>query len=128
MNILGPDSLVFGVDDVAGCVQFFTDYGLMPVDVSERGGRFEAADGTSVVIARRDDPTLPPPMETGSMLRKTIYGVADRQALEAIAAELGRDREVRRLPDGSLEAADDMGFVLGFQVSVRRRIDVPGRP
>jgi catechol 2,3-dioxygenase-like lactoylglutathione lyase family enzyme len=54
------------------------------------------------------------------MLRKTIYGVADEAALGAIAEELGRDREVKRLPDGSIEAVDDMGFVLGFQVTVRR--------
>ena len=116
MNILGPDSLVFGVDDVAACIQFFTDYGLTPVGVSDSGGRFEAVDGTSIVIARRDDTFLPAPMETGTMLRKTIYGVADRQALDAIADELGRDREVKRLADGSIEACDDMGFVLGFQI------------
>ena len=126
MNILGPDSLVFGVDDVAACIQFFTDYGLTPVDVSDAGGRFEAVDGTSIVIARRDDASLPAPMETGTMLRKTIYGVADRQSLDAIADELGRDREVKRLADGSIEASDDMGFVLGFQVAVRRKIDLPG--
>ena len=126
MNILGPDSLVFGVDDVAACIQYFTDYGLTPVDVSDAGGRFEAVDGTSIVIARRDDASLPAPMETGTMLRKTIYGVADRQSLDAIADELGRDREVKRLADGSIEASDDMGFVLGFQVSVRRKIDLPG--
>ena len=126
MNILGPDSLVFGVDDVAACIQYFTDYGLTPVDVSDSGGRFEAVDGTSIVIARRDDASLPAPMETGTMLRKTIYGVADRQSLDAIADELGRDREVKRLADGSIEASDDMGFVLGFQVSVRRKIDLPG--
>ena len=126
MNILGPDSLVFGVDDVAACIQYFTDYGLTPVDVSDAGGRFEAVDGTSIVIARRDDASLPAPMETGTMLRKTIYGVADRQSLDAIADELGRDREVKRLADGSIEASDDMGFVLGFQVSVRRNIDLPG--
>jgi len=126
MNILGPDSLVFGVDDVAACIQYFTDYGLTPVDVSDSGGRFEAVDGTSIVIARRDDASLPAPMETGTMLRKTIYGVADRQSLDAIADELGRDREVKRLADGSIEASDDMGFVLGFQVAVRRKIDLPG--
>ncbi len=28
MNILGPDYLVFGVDDLAGCRQFLLDYGL----------------------------------------------------------------------------------------------------
>lgn len=126
MNILGPDCLVFGVDDVSACNQYFTDYGLTPIGVSESGGRFVALDGTSLVIARRDDASLPAPMDTGTMLRKTIYGVADRQTLDAIADELGRDREVKRLADGSIEACDDMGFVLGFQITVRRKIDAPG--
>lgn len=124
MRILGPDSLVFGVDDVAGCVQYFTDYGLKPVGVTALGGRFEAPDGTSVVIARRDDPSLPAPMETGTTLRKTIYGVADSETLEAIAAELSKDREVKRVADGSIESLDDMGFVLGFQLTVRKAVDV----
>jgi catechol 2,3-dioxygenase-like lactoylglutathione lyase family enzyme len=121
MNIIGPDTLVFGVDDVAACAQYLTDYGLTPVG----NGRFEALDGTAVQIAARDDASLPPALPTGSMLRKTVYGVADAATLEAIAAELGRDREVRRLADGSIEAADDLGFVLGFQVTVRRSFALP---
>ncbi|MFC5460577.1 VOC family protein [Massilia niabensis] len=125
MNIIGPDALLFGVDDVAACAQYLTDYGLRPVDVDSRGGRFEALDGTGIVIAHKDDPALPPGMGTASMLRKTVYGVADEGTLDAIAAELGRDRDVRRLPDGSIESIDDMGFVLGFQVSVRRPLDLP---
>lgn len=126
MNILGPDALVFGVDDLAACGQYLTDYGLQPVDVGADGGRFEALDGTAIILAQRDHPGLPAPLATGSMLRKTIYGVADVATLEAIAAELGKDRDVRRLPDGSLEAQDDLGFVLGFQVTVRRPLDLPG--
>lgn len=125
MNILGPDALVFGVDDVAACIQYLTDYGLEPIGVTAAGGRFEALDGTAVVIAHKNDPALPPAMGTSSMLRKTVYGVADARTLEAIGEELGRDREVRRLADGSIEAEDDMGFVLGFQVSMRRAIDLP---
>ena len=124
MNIIGPDALVFGVDDVEACTQYLTDYGLTPVG----GGRFEALDGTGIVIAHKDDTPLPPPIGTASMLRKTIYGVADEQTLGAIAEELGRDREVKRLPDGSIEALDDMGFMLGFQVSVRRPLDLPAEP
>lgn len=131
MNIIGPDALLFGVDDVAACEQYLTDYGLNPVG----GGRFEALDGTAVVIAHKDDPSLPPSLGTASMLRKTVYGVADEATLVAIAAEMGRDREVRRLPDGSIETVDDMGFVLGFQVSVRRPLEMaaeavnaPGAP
>lgn len=133
MKIIGPDALVFGVDDVAACAQYLRDYGLKPVYESATGGRYEAEDGTSIEIARRDDPSLPAPLESGSTLRKTTYGVGDQATLDAIATELGRDREVKRLSDGSLEARDDMGFVLGFQLTVRRplperkeRMNVPG--
>ena len=105
MNIIGPDSLVFGVDDVEACATYFTDYGLTPAG----DGRFEALDGTSVVIRRKDDASLPAALETGSMLRKTIYGVADQSTLDAIADELGKDRDVRILADGSLECADGNG-------------------
>jgi catechol 2,3-dioxygenase-like lactoylglutathione lyase family enzyme len=135
MQIIGPDSLIFGVDDVAACVQYLTDYGLAPHDVSAAGGRFEALDGTSIVIRHKNDASLPAAMGTASMLRKTVYGVADAATLTAIAAELGKDREVRRLADGSLEAVDNMGFVLGFQITVRRKfsrpaeaINAPGAP
>ena len=121
MNIIGPDALVFGVDDVAACAQYLIDYGLAPVGE----GRFEALDGTAIVVRHKDDATLPPGLGTGSMLRKTVYGVADAQALSAIAAELGRDRDVRTLPDGSIETVDDMGFVLGFQLTVRRPLGLP---
>jgi len=122
MNIIGPDSLVFGVDDVDVCSTYFTDYGLSPAG----DGRFEALDGTSIVIKHKDDASLPAALETGSMLRKTIYGVADQSTLDAIADELGKDREVRTLADGSLECADDLGFALGFQLTVRKELNLPG--
>ncbi|HEX5392753.1 MAG TPA: VOC family protein [Rhodocyclaceae bacterium] len=125
MNIIGPDALVFGVDDVAACSQFLIDYGLQAVNANAEGGRFEALDGTGIVVAHKDAPGLPPDLGTGAMLRKTIYGVADAQTLQAIAEELGKDREVRRLADGSIEAFDDMGFCLGFQVTVRRPLNLP---
>ena len=135
MNIIGPDTLVFGVDDIASCAQYLIDYGLDPIDLCETGGRFEALDGTSIVLAHKDSPALPAPLGTASLLRKTIYGVANQGALDAIAAELGRDREVRVLDDGSLEALDDLGFALGFQITVRRplnlaaeTINAPGAP
>ncbi len=131
MNIIGPDEVVFGVDNVAACTAFLTDYGLKDVG----GGRFEALDGTAVVVRRRDDPSLPPPLPTATMLRKSVYGVADEQTLVDIAAELEKDREVKRLNDGSLEAKDDSGFVLGFRLTTRRELDMepervnaPGAP
>ncbi|WP_085316731.1 VOC family protein [Derxia lacustris] len=128
LQILGPDELVFGVDDVAACAQYLTDYGLAPVGVTAAGGRFEALDGTAIVVRCRDAAGLPAPLETGSSLRKTVYGVADQATLDAIGAELRSDREVKLLADGSLETVDDMGFALGFQLTVRRALDLPAEP
>jgi catechol 2,3-dioxygenase-like lactoylglutathione lyase family enzyme len=120
MNITGLDALIFGVDDIPGCSQYLIDYGLSAVGANADGGRFEALDGTAVVLARSDDPSLPPALSTGCMLRKTVFGVADETTLQAIAAELRKDREVKQLADGSLESVDDAGFVIGFQLSVRK--------
>ena len=135
MNIVGLDALVFGVDDVSACTRYLIDYGLRPVAADNDGGRFEALDGTSIVLARRDAPDLPPPLPTATQLRKTVYGVADAATLTAIAEELGRDRDVRRLDDGSLETVDDVGSALGFQVTRRRppqlpaeTVNAPGAP
>src|SRR5438067_1687575 len=125
MNIIGPDALVFGVDDVAACGQYLLDYGLTRVEGQGIGQRFEALDGTAIIVAHKDEAALPASLGTASMLRKTIYGVADQATLGAIVEELGRDRAVRRLADGSIESIDDMGFVLGFQVTARRQLDLP---
>lgn len=130
MNILGPDTLYFGVDDVALCERFLKDYGLEPVG----DGRFEALDGTGVVIKHRDDSSLPAwTLPTSNMLRKTVYGVKDTATLESIKKEFEGEREVKTLADGSLELVDDVGFVLGFQVSTRKshllsaeRVNAPG--
>ncbi|KWO64989.1 VOC family protein [Burkholderia ubonensis] len=135
MNIIGLDELVFGVDDVNACTRFLTDYGLRPATVTADGGCFEALDGTAITIRKRDDPLLPAPLATATMLRKTIYGVADAATLHAIADELSSDRMVTHLADGSLETVDDVGFVLGFRVTRRclltlqaEAINAPGAP
>ncbi|MCH8467583.1 MAG: hypothetical protein LAT78_13580 [Roseinatronobacter sp.] len=47
MQIIGPDILVFGVDDVPACHEFLTAYGLEAYDYTpENGGFFLALDKT----------------------------------------------------------------------------------
>jgi catechol 2,3-dioxygenase-like lactoylglutathione lyase family enzyme len=125
VNIIGPDALIFGVESVEEGARFLLDYGLNPVE-SKAGRRFEAMDGTYIELRSIDDASLPPRLGPVCKLRKTVYGVADRATLDAVASELNRDREVRRLGDGTIESVDDMGFSLGFQVTVRRAFNAPG--
>jgi catechol 2,3-dioxygenase-like lactoylglutathione lyase family enzyme len=125
MNIIGLDELVFGVEDIEACSRYLVDYGLQPMASSGEGGRFEALDGTGVVLARASDPDLPAPVGPASLLRETIYGVGDEGTLKAIAAELSKDREVRRAADGSVSCVDDMGFALKFRRTTRRAFSAP---
>ncbi|MBT9386793.1 VOC family protein [Pseudooceanicola sp. CBS1P-1] len=122
MQIIGPDEVVFGVDDVAACATYLTDFGLTRVAPD----LFEALDGTAIRIRPRDDASLPPPLPTATMLRKSVYGVTDATALAEIRAELETDRTVTDTPDGGFETVDDSGFVLGFRVTTRRVLDLPG--
>lgn len=121
MNIIGPDKIVFGVDDVATCQQFVIDYGLVQQD----DYNYVALDGTGIEIRQIDDPSLPAALPTSTMLRKTIYGVADQATVDAIYAELSKDREVKTLEDGSIETVDDLGFTIGFQITIRKELDLP---
>jgi len=46
-------------------------------------------------------------------IRETFYGVADKQTLEQIGAELSKDRNVRVDAAGVLHSVDDSGIALG---------------
>ncbi|MFZ2987604.1 VOC family protein [Ideonella sp.] len=123
MNITGLETLVFGVEDLASCRQYLIDYGLEPSATHPH--RLEAMDGTGVELFDAATPGLPA-APNRCQLRKTVMGVSDTATLLALAEELGRDREVKTLADGSIESVDDSGFVLGFQVSQRRALNLMG--
>jgi hypothetical protein len=99
MNIIGLDALVFGVDDIQAVP---IACGLRPRRraTGRRRRLLEALDGTAIVIRRGDDARLPKAIGATPSLRETVYGVASSADLDAIADELGRDREVRRDADG----------------------------
>ncbi|MEN9010952.1 MAG: VOC family protein [Yoonia sp.] len=125
MNIIGPDYLVFGVDDLQASITYLEDFGLTPVGVDETGGLFEALDGTGVIVRAKADPSLPDSLPTATMLRQQVYGVVAPSDIDAIEAELKKDRRVTRLADGSIETTDVHGFALKFQVTKRRPLDMP---
>jgi catechol 2,3-dioxygenase-like lactoylglutathione lyase family enzyme len=125
MNIIGLDELVFGVDDLAACTQYLLDYGLEQVSSDERGSRFEALDGTAVSLREGPDPRVPGGGGKVPALCEMVHGVADAETLESIAAEVRKDREVRRGEGGSVSCHDNSGFAVRFQLTCRRPFDAP---
>jgi len=67
-----------------------------------------------VVVRPADDPTLPPGLADGNTVREIVWGVDDAADLDAIAAELGTDREVKRDADGAVRSVDPHGYAIGF--------------
>lgn len=124
MRIIGPDEMVFGVDDLDACRSFLNDYGLKEQGWTDAGGTFYAIDNTAVTIRSRADASLPKELVSGSTLRQTIYGVEDAATIDEIEAEMLKDREVIRADDGTITFDDDVGFALKFQVTQRNKIDL----
>lgn len=125
MNILGPELLIFGVDDLDACRRCASDYGLKCVEASPSGAVYEALDGTGLMLLGASDASLPPAMAATPSLRETRYGVADKNTLQKIGANLSRDREVTERADGVLRSRDADGYFISFEVTRRRPLRLP---
>lgn len=135
MDILGVDSVTLALHDVETGQRYLRDFGLDEVERGPDGSFFAAQDGTGLRVAHWDDPNLPPAIVTPPNFRETVWGVRDRATLDAIAAELGKDREVRVDGAGRVRSVDEDGYPIVFQLSARRPlppqpslVNVPGLP
>jgi len=118
MPISRVESLVYGVADMAVGIRYFENWGLETIEQGESGAVFTTPAGQSIHLRLIDDPSLPPaPDGDGSTVRQTVWGVDTADDLEALGAELSKDRDVTHAADGTLSTVDESGFCLGFAVS-----------
>jgi catechol 2,3-dioxygenase-like lactoylglutathione lyase family enzyme len=127
MSIQGIDRITYGVEDVAKCRQFFLDWGLTLAGEADGRLTFESLNGCEVVVAPKDDPTLPPAVEPGSTLREVIWGTRTAAERDAIGRRLeGAPGYVAA--DGVVGATDPNGLAVRVRVSRKRPIEVQGVP
>jgi catechol 2,3-dioxygenase-like lactoylglutathione lyase family enzyme len=119
MNILGVDQVVLGVEEMDGPQRFLRDFGLTQAEFGATGATFEALDGTNLVLRHASDRGLPMAVGPTTNAREIVWGVGDAQELNSVAAELSKDRQVSRGPDGVLRTRDDTGYAVAFRVSTR---------
>src|SRR6476646_4296196 len=60
MSIVGVESLLYAVDDMAVARRFWNDFGLTELRASARELVVETAEGTTVVVTSADRDDLPP--------------------------------------------------------------------
>jgi catechol 2,3-dioxygenase-like lactoylglutathione lyase family enzyme len=140
LNIIGVESITYGVTDLEKCSRYLGDWGLHPISHDIAGAVFETLEKTTVQLRKADDSALPPlhcdtAFFKGSCGREVIWGVDNATTLAAIGAELSKDRDVSEAPDGSLHSIDDANNPLGFCITQRKvaklthpAINSPGNP
>jgi catechol 2,3-dioxygenase-like lactoylglutathione lyase family enzyme len=123
MAITGIDRVVYGVDDVEKAKAFWTDFGLNPVEDGD-ALRLVTVEGAEIEIRPDDDPSLPAGLAEGNTAREFIWGAESQSDIDAIRAELEKDREVRVDNDGTVHTLDALGYGIGFRVTRRKEVPV----
>ncbi|MBC2667606.1 VOC family protein [Novosphingobium piscinae] len=123
MTVLGIESVVFGVADLAEHTRFWTDFGL-PLDHADAGESvFRLASGSRVILLPHGDPRLPTPDPfAGDGIKETVWGVDSPASLERIAASLAREVAVTREADGTLRCTCPDGQPIAVRVWAKQAV------
>lgn len=116
MAILGIETVVYGVDDVAECTRYFIDFGLPLLERTDSWTHFRLDEGSNVILRHISDPALPKTAMHGTGVIETIWGVDRQDSLDRLVKELSKDREVRFDADGTAHAYDDDGLPFGLRL------------
>ncbi len=123
MAILGVESVVFGVSDLAETTRFWTDFGLPLEESNNTESVFQIASGSRVILLRHGDTRLPSPDPfVGDGLKETVWGVDTAANLERIAASLASEVAVTRDADGTVHAVCPDGQPIALRVWDKRPV------
>jgi catechol 2,3-dioxygenase-like lactoylglutathione lyase family enzyme len=125
MNVTTIDSVTYGVSDIDAAKRFWTDFGLKLLEETKGRLLFSSLDESTVEVKLANDPSLPPRIEDVDGVRESIFGVQTQDDVNAIAAELSKDRKVVVDPDGTIHALDPVGIPIGFRVSRCVKVTAP---
>lgn len=123
MPIGGVERLIYGVEDLAASTRFYDDFGLQAIKRTDSETIYRLEEDSRIILRKIDDPSLPAPHFEGSGVREAFFGVDTREELDAYAARIGVDREVRRSEDGdAIHFLTDCGIPLGLRIWTRRKV------
>lgn len=116
MAIIGIETILYGVDDLAECTRYFEDFGLPLLERSDSHAHFRLDEGSNVLIRQIRDPAIPKSALVGTGVCEVIWGVDRQDSLDRLVKSLGRDREIRFDNDGTARCLTDDGLAIGFRL------------
>lgn len=117
MSILGVESVVFGVEDLAEHIRFWTDFGLPLEHADDNEATFRVASGSRVVFYKHGDARLPSPDPfPGDGIKETVWGVDEQAHLDRIAASLATEVDVTTCDDGTVRCVCPDGQPIGLRL------------
>lgn len=116
MAIIGIETVLYGVNDVAECTRYFIDFGLPLLEKSEQHAHFRLDEGSNVVIRHIGDPAVPTSKLVGTGVCEVIWGVDRQDSLDKLVDGLRRDREVTLDADGTAHCLTDDGLAIGLRL------------
>ncbi|WP_374528640.1 VOC family protein [Novosphingobium sp.] len=123
MSILGVESVVFGVSDLAEHTRFWSDFGLPLESSSADETVFRIASGSRVILRPHGHVGLPVPDPfVGDGIKETVWGVDTAENLEKIAASLASEVAVTRDGDGTLHCVCPDGQPIALRVWNKRAV------
>lgn len=126
VRFVGIEAVTYGVTNLPKARRFWADFGLEEQPAGKASAVFAAANGARVILKRRSDRSLPPPVEAGSSVRSIRWGMETEADVEAVRERLA---EAGCLAEGpGVWAVDPAGFALEFVVSGLRMPEVAPSP
>lgn len=126
-KIKGLDRIRFGVEKLEDALRFADDWGLIQIESDHDNSHLFVTIDNSQVEIFQADPSNPActPIGSPNEMCEMVWGVEDQASLDAIATELGRDREVIIDADGTVHSQDDLGIRIAFRIAQRSYVPFP---
>ncbi|WP_221795698.1 VOC family protein [Oceanobacter mangrovi] len=123
MSVLGIDEITYGVEDMAACLRFFTDWGLTLQSESEAELVFTTLNGGRVLIKPLDAADLPPAIEDGPSLREVVWGVESDEDLARFADKMA-SQPGYFFKDGRAGCIDPNGVGVRLQKTIKQDVEI----
>jgi len=122
MAIVGVATVLYGVEDLDESTRFYEDFGLILTSRSASESVFKLDEGSSVILRKNNDESLPKSVCMDPGIRETIWGVDTQDNFDELVADLRRDRSVCMDEAGVAHFLTDCGIALGLKVFQRKKV------